>query len=100
LKNLQITYQLKILTTALFSVVLLRKRLGWIQWSALVMLTVGVTLVQVFVRLPSFVLDGQRAEDDGEEHERIRKRNAMVGLVAVLIATCSSGSVHVTLLVA
>ena len=64
------------------------------------MLTVGVTLVQVSVNCTSSMLDRQRAEDDGEEHERIRKRNAMIGLVAVLIATCSSGSVRVMLLVA
>ena len=43
----QITYQLKILTTALFSVALLRKRLYPHQWIALILLFIGVGLVQV-----------------------------------------------------
>ena len=43
----QVTYQLKILTTAAFSVLLLRKRLVVQQWVALFILTVGVSLVQV-----------------------------------------------------
>ena len=49
---LQVTYQLKILTTALFSVVLLGKKLNRIKWLSLVILMFGVTLVQVsgFVR--------------------------------------------------
>ena len=44
----QVTYQLKILTTALFSVLVLRRALHPRQWVALVMLTVGVTIVQVW----------------------------------------------------
>ena len=44
----QVTYQLKILTTALFSVLVLGRALQPRQWVALVMLTVGVTIVQVF----------------------------------------------------
>ena len=45
--TLQITYQLKILTTALFSVLLLRRKLTGRKWLSLFMLAIGVTLVQV-----------------------------------------------------
>ena len=47
LRFMQVTYQLKILTTAFFSVSMLGKRLGLYQWLSLVFLMTGVTLVQV-----------------------------------------------------
>ncbi|XP_020277458.1 UDP-galactose/UDP-N-acetylglucosamine transporter srf-3 isoform X2 [Pseudomyrmex gracilis] len=43
----QVTYQLKILTTAFFAVAILRKSLRTTQWSALVLLVIGVVLVQL-----------------------------------------------------
>ncbi|RUP18953.1 nucleotide-sugar transporter-domain-containing protein [Jimgerdemannia flammicorona] len=43
----QVTYQMKILTTALFSVVLLGRSLSQNKWFALVLLMIGVTLVQL-----------------------------------------------------
>ena len=43
----KVTYQLKILTTALFSVLLLKKQIKSVQWLALLVLTIGVSLVQV-----------------------------------------------------
>lgn len=43
----QVTYQMKILTTAFFSVLLLRRRLSRSKWAALVMLAVGVAIVQL-----------------------------------------------------
>ncbi|KAJ3304375.1 hypothetical protein HDV03_002856 [Kappamyces sp. JEL0829] len=43
----QVTYQLKILTTALFSVLLLRRSLSIQKWAALAFLTVGVAVVQL-----------------------------------------------------
>lgn len=43
----QVTYQLKILTTALFSVLMLRKSLSRVQWVSLLLLFCGVAIVQV-----------------------------------------------------
>ncbi|KAK3881814.1 hypothetical protein Pcinc_013767 [Petrolisthes cinctipes] len=43
----QVTYQLKILTTAIFSWVMLGKRLALIHWLSLCLLMLGVSLVQV-----------------------------------------------------
>ncbi|KAF8517516.1 nucleotide-sugar transporter-domain-containing protein, partial [Hysterangium stoloniferum] len=42
-----VTYQMKILTTAAFSVMLLRKKLGSTKWLALFFLAVGVGIVQL-----------------------------------------------------
>ncbi len=47
----QVTYQLKILTTALFSVLMLGKKLDMFKWVSLIVLMAGVSLVQVFVVL-------------------------------------------------
>lgn len=43
----KVTYQLKILTTAFFAVLILRRRLLPTQWGALVFLIAGVVLVQL-----------------------------------------------------
>ncbi|PHJ25818.1 udp-galactose transporter subfamily protein [Cystoisospora suis] len=73
----QVAYQLKILTTALLSVILLRKQLTATKWLALFTLTGGVALIQ-------FPTDGATpAELPG-------KGNQVVGLVAVLSACFTS----------
>ncbi|KAF3926387.1 hypothetical protein AA313_de0203770 [Arthrobotrys entomopaga] len=43
----QVTYQLKILTTALFSVSMLGRKLSSRRWLSLILLTVGVAIVQL-----------------------------------------------------
>lgn len=43
----QVTYQLKILTTAMFTVLILRRSLLHLQWGALVILLTGVVMVQL-----------------------------------------------------
>ncbi|KAG2176535.1 hypothetical protein INT44_007198 [Umbelopsis vinacea] len=72
----QVTYQLKILTTALFSVMMLRKTLNPLKWMSLVMLTIGIGLVQVSTNTSSPADEGQ---------------NNVQGLVAVLSACILSG---------
>jgi len=43
----QVTYQLKILTTVLFSVQLLGKQLTPLRWFSLILLTIGIAIVQI-----------------------------------------------------
>eukprot|EP00045_Choanoeca_perplexa_P007158 m.63194 g.63194 ORF g.63194 m.63194 type:complete len:338 (-) comp13959_c0_seq2:2034-3047(-) len=73
----QVTYQMKILTTALFSVVLLNKRLTGMQWLSLVFLMLGVALIQ----MP----ESSAGESEANAAER------MLGLVLVITACFSSG---------
>uniref|UniRef100_A0A4W3GIF3 Major facilitator superfamily domain containing 14A n=1 Tax=Callorhinchus milii TaxID=7868 RepID=A0A4W3GIF3_CALMI len=75
----QVTYQLKILTTALFSVTMLGKNLSVYQWFSLLTLMAGVALVQ----WPT----------DSAEHlkKELSAGSQFVGLVSVLIACFSSG---------
>lgn len=77
----QVTYQLKIITTAMFAVLLLRKRLSLSKWCSLALLTGGVALVS----LP----DGAKLGDDtfGGGHNM----NAKSGFCAVLVACTLSG---------
>lgn len=75
----QLCYQGKILTTAVFSVALLRKILSGTQWIALVMLTIGVALTQL--------------SKTQEIHPDDTKSTAKVftGFMTVMIAICLSG---------
>ncbi|XP_014679460.1 PREDICTED: UDP-N-acetylglucosamine transporter-like isoform X2 [Priapulus caudatus] len=77
----QVTYQLKILTTAMFSVFMLGKSLNRLKWLALLVLMAGVTLVQWPTDAP--------ANAATTTHATASTR--LVGLVAVLIACFSSG---------
>jgi len=70
----QVSYQLKILTTAVMSVLLLSKVLSKGQWASLVILFVGVALVQVSPDAPDKVVVG----------------NPVLGLVVVIISCVSS----------
>ena len=77
----QITYQLKIITTAGFSVLLLNRDLSRMQWSSLLLLTVGVVLVQ----WPAGAGQASAAVVDSED------QSPLAGLAAVLVACVSSG---------
>lgn len=74
----QVTYQLKILTTAFFAVLILRKTLLAIQWGALVLLLAGVVLVQLAQSSPSAVPSGT-------------EQNQLIGFSAALSACFLSG---------
>ena len=54
--SIKVTYQLKILTTAFFSVSMLSKKLNLIKWVSLLLLTAGVALVQVLTSVLIFAL--------------------------------------------
>ncbi|EFN67762.1 UDP-N-acetylglucosamine transporter [Camponotus floridanus] len=56
--TLKVTYQLKILTTAFFAIAILRKTLRITQWSALVLLVIGVVLVQLAQSVKTPLLSG------------------------------------------
>ncbi|XP_037828932.1 solute carrier family 35 member A3b isoform X2 [Kryptolebias marmoratus] len=76
----QVTYQLKILTTALFSVSMLGRTLGLNQWLSLLLLMTGVTLVQ------------WPTESGGDSEQKILTASSQfMGLMAVLMACVSSG---------
>lgn len=76
----QVTYQLKILTTAIFSVTMLGRRLDYHQWFSLLLLMMGVALVQ----WPT------KSGDESEE-KILSAGSQFVGLMAVLMACVSSG---------
>ncbi|KAM0753551.1 nucleotide-sugar transporter [Meredithblackwellia eburnea MCA 4105] len=75
----QITYNLKILTTAVFSVLMLKKQLGGKKWVALVLLAVGVAVVQLSSSKPDV------ASNASHEMDQLK------GLVAVFTACMTSG---------
>ncbi|KAG2187598.1 hypothetical protein INT44_005287 [Umbelopsis vinacea] len=76
----QVTYQLKILSTAIFSVLLLGTALTKQKWMALLLLMIGVTLVQ----LPT-------SSTASSEKITGSTQNQTVGLLAVMASCVSSG---------
>lgn len=82
----QVTYQLKILTTALFSVTMLHRTLSTKKWVSLVLLMAGVAVVQI--PTDSVAHNGKVARDSADGHAQMNKA---VGLVAVAIACAISG---------
>lgn len=76
----QVTYQLKVLTTALFSVFMLNKKLSTKQWVSLFMLFAGIALVQL---QPSMLQSKKTAEVSGQ--------SPLIGFSAVLFSSLCSG---------
>jgi len=76
----QVTYQLKILTTAMFSVTMLKRQLSVKKWISLVVLMAGVGVV-------SIPTDGDSKDTTGAH----ASMNKAVGLIAVITACSTSG---------
>jgi UDP-sugar transporter A1/2/3 len=74
----QVTYQLKILTTAMFTVVILRRSLFPLQWGALVILLTGVVMVQLAHTDTPYLPSGL-------------EQNRLLGFAAALFACILSG---------
>jgi len=73
----QVSYQLKILTTALFSVALLNKQLSRTQWLSMLLLFLGVAIVQ--------------SHETSESSVDPASQNRLVGFSAVIISCLFSG---------
>jgi len=75
----QVCYQLKILTTALFSATLLKRKFSPTKWFSLVLLTIGVAIVQT---------SGNTSSNPTKNSD---EQNRTLGLIAILCAACTSG---------
>lgn len=78
----QVTYQLKILTTAIFSVVMLGKKLNHLKWVSLFILFVGVAMVQ----LQPTSLSSKKASTSTDATQ-----SPLLGLGAVVASSLCSG---------
>ncbi|CAM9664000.1 unnamed protein product, partial [Phaeothamnion confervicola] len=89
----QLMYQLKILTTAIFSVMMLKRALSGTQWTSLVLLALGVGLVQ----MSSSGSGGNKSTSSATAAATaaaapaVTDMNSIVGLGAVLAACVTSG---------
>lgn len=97
----QVTYQLKILTTAIFSVTMLNKKLSKLQWAALVVLFIGVALIETVAvanhgdhGAKPLASSSNMTAHQGVGYDKTRTRHhekPVIGLIAILVACCLSG---------
>jgi solute carrier family 35 (UDP-sugar transporter), member A1/2/3 len=88
----QVTYQMKILTTAAFSVALLRKKLTTTKWFALLFLAVGVGIVQIQSSRPVPSSSPESPTDAIETNSpHMHEMNPFKGFLAVSFACLTSG---------
>ncbi|XP_034135360.1 UDP-N-acetylglucosamine transporter isoform X1 [Drosophila guanche] len=91
----QVTYQLKILTTAMFAVVILRRKLLTTQWGALLLLVMGIVLVQLAQTVTgggsSDSTSSAGGNDAASSSSSGPEQNRMLGLWAALGACFLSG---------
>ena len=79
------TYQLKILTTALFTVAILRRQLMPTQWMALVFLLIGVAMVQLAQT------EGPKTSESSPSTNGAPEQSKLIGFTAALVACFLSG---------
>ncbi|KAL7535566.1 hypothetical protein ACHAXR_006575 [Thalassiosira sp. AJA248-18] len=84
----QVTYQCKLLTTAIVSVVMLQRRYTMKQWTCLTILGLGVAIVVLGAREKGSS-DGDAGSDEKEE-DSANAQNLFVGLMAVTVACLCS----------
>ncbi|XP_017009283.2 UDP-N-acetylglucosamine transporter isoform X2 [Drosophila takahashii] len=87
----QVTYQLKILTTAMFAVVILRRKLLNTQWGALLLLVMGIVLVQLAQTVGPSSGPAAGASATAASSGGAPEQNRMLGLWAALGACFLSG---------
>ena len=84
----QVLYQLKILTTALFTILILGRTINMVQWGALFLLACGVAVVQLSTSAgPTAPVDATAAADSFTSVDM--SSNSTKGLMAVA-AACAS----------
>ena len=86
-----VTSQVKVITTAIASVLMLGRRLSALQWVAIVVLTIGLVVIQ----LPSerdkhHQQPQQQGGGPGDAVERVVPHNSLSGASAMLLATIFS----------
>lgn len=72
----QVTVQIKLLTTALFTVIMLNRSLKFTQWVSLFVLFVGISIIQI-----------QNVKSNNSDAQK----NAVFGLICVVAACLLSG---------
>lgn len=78
---------MKILTTAVFSVLLMGRRFHARKWRALVLLVLGVTLVSNG-SLPGSSSEGEDGESEGDDAAKVNAIQYVIGVAAVLTEVC------------
>ncbi|KAJ8322591.1 hypothetical protein BDV3_004164 [Batrachochytrium dendrobatidis] len=86
----QVTYQMKIITTALFSVWLLNRSLTGLKWISLGLLTMGIAIVQLAGRSASNE-NATVATDAEPDLNVVLNTDRFLGLIAVTVACLLSG---------
>ena len=87
----QITYQLKILITAMFAVLLLGQKLNARKWLSLIFLVIGVVLVQLNVSGTPPATGTAATSEAAAAAAAAAGNREHIGLLAVVAASCTSG---------